>query len=117
MVSDEELEVQVWRERPDTKRDTEDDLECGPIDNYENTGLRRREGPTMGRTKRGSFGGLKLSIGPFFLFYRTYWSLISSLVAIEDFLGRIQQILRCARMVHGPSEFLSYPTSLSHTLV
>ena len=43
-------------------------------------------------------------------------ALFSSFVAIEDFLGWIQQILCCAGMVRGPSQFLSYPTSLSYTL-
>ena len=44
MVSDEEPEVQVGRERPRTRRDLEDDLECDQIDNYEKTG------PHQGRT-------------------------------------------------------------------
>ena len=37
-------------------------------------------------------------------------------MAIEDFLGQIQRIPCGAGMVRGPSGFLSYPTSLSHTL-
>ena len=37
MVSDEEPEVQVGRERPRTRHDSEDDLKCNQIDNYENT--------------------------------------------------------------------------------
>ena len=38
MVSDEEPEVQVKRERPGSRHDLEDDLGCDQIDNYENTG-------------------------------------------------------------------------------
>ena len=45
-----------------------------------------------------------------------WWSLLSNLVAIEDFLRKIQRIPCGAGMVRGPSGFLSYPTSLSHTL-
>ena len=37
MVSDEEPEVQVKRERPRTRHDLEDNLGCDEIDNYENT--------------------------------------------------------------------------------
>ena len=43
MVSNEELEVHVEKARPNAKRDSEDDLECDQIDNYENTGPRRRQ--------------------------------------------------------------------------
>ena len=43
VVSDEEPEVHVGRERPKTRHGLEDDLECDQIDNYENTGPRRRE--------------------------------------------------------------------------
>ena len=39
MVSDEESEIQVGRERPRTRHDLEDDLESDQIDGYENTGL------------------------------------------------------------------------------
>ena len=38
------------------------------------------------------------------------------LVAIEDFLRKTQRIPCGAGMVRGPSGFLPYPTSLSHTL-
>ena len=38
MVSDEEPEAQVKRERPRTRHDLEDNLGCDQIDNYENTG-------------------------------------------------------------------------------
>ena len=39
MVSDEESEIQVRRERPRTRHGLEDDLESDQIDGYENTGL------------------------------------------------------------------------------
>ena len=52
MVSDEEPEVQVGRERPRTRHDLEDDLKCDQIDNYENTGPRRREGRIRRKAKR-----------------------------------------------------------------
>ena len=55
MVSDEEPEAQVKRERPRTRNDLEDNLGCGQIDNYENTGPHHREGCMMRRAKRGGF--------------------------------------------------------------
>ena len=53
MVSDEEPEVQVGRERLRTRHDLEDNLGCDQIDGYENTGPHRREGRIMRRAKRG----------------------------------------------------------------
>ena len=53
MVSDEEPEVQVGRERPRTGHDLEDNLGCDQIDNYENTGPHHREGCIMRRARRG----------------------------------------------------------------
>ena len=55
-------------------------------------------------------------VGPSYLFSMMWWSLLSNLVEIEDFLRKIQRIPCGAGMVRGPSGFLSYPTSLSHTL-
>ena len=60
MVSDEEPEVQVKRERPRSRHDLEDDLGCGQIDNYENTSPHRREGHIMRRAKRGGCCGALL---------------------------------------------------------
>ena len=50
MVSDEELEVQVEKQRPNNKHVSGDDLECDQIGNYETTG----PAPVAGRlrTKR-----------------------------------------------------------------
>ena len=59
---------------------------------------------------------MKLQMRPFYVFYMMQWSLLSSLVAIEDFLGQKQQILWGAGVVRAPSHFWSYPTSMSHTL-
>ena len=52
MVSDEEPEVQVKRERPRTRHDLEDNLGCDQIDNYENTSPHCSEGCIMRRAKR-----------------------------------------------------------------
>ena len=60
MVSDEESEIQVRRERPRTRHDLEDDLESDQIDGYENTGHRRRKGRITREAKRGGFCGALL---------------------------------------------------------
>ena len=53
MVSDEESEIQVRRERPRTRHDLVDDLESDQIDGYENTDHRHRKGCIMREAKRG----------------------------------------------------------------
>ena len=54
MVSDEESEVLVKRERPRSGHDLEDNLGCDQIDNYENTGSHHKEGCIIRRAKKGS---------------------------------------------------------------
>ena len=53
MVSDEESEIQVGRERPRTRHGLEDDLGSDQIDDYENTGHHRRKGHIKREAKRG----------------------------------------------------------------
>ena len=55
MVSDEESEVLVKRERPRTGHDLEGGLGCDQIDNYENTSPHHKEGCIKRRAKRGSY--------------------------------------------------------------
>ena len=54
MVSDEESEIQVGRERTRTRHDLEDDLESDQIDGYENTSNRYRKG-CVREAKRGGY--------------------------------------------------------------
>ena len=82
----------MLRTRYDLEDDLEDDLECVQIDNYENSGPHCMEGYRMRRVERSgycSFAGLKLRIRSQYLFSMMSWSLLSSLVAIEDFFGQI----------------------------
>ena len=53
MVSDEESEIRVGRERPRTRHGLEDDLESNQIDGSESTGDRRRKGRITREAKRG----------------------------------------------------------------
>ena len=55
MVSYEESEIQVGRERPRTRHGLEDDPESDQIDGYENTGHHRRKGRITREAKRGGF--------------------------------------------------------------
>ena len=48
---------------------------------------------------------MKLRVGPYYLFSMMWWSLLSNLVAIEDFLRKIQRIPWCrdgARTIRAP---------------
>ena len=55
MVSDEESEIQIGRERPRTRHDLEDDLESDQINGYKNTGHRRRKGCITRKAKKGGY--------------------------------------------------------------